>query len=323
MSPIVFLLWDVLLANPMAAPLWIAGLVALLAGSLKRFRAIGLAWIVTYLVLLAARGRFYYLLPAFVMIIAAGAVAVERMTEPQSRRWLRPCYALLIVIAGALLAPSAVPLLPPETYLRWAEVTHLGPPRFEHRATASMPQFFADRFGWPEMVATVARVYNALPPEERARTAIFGNDFGQSGAIDFYGPRYDLPRAIGGHLSNWYWGPRNYTGESILVLGDDREQVRDREADGRDRAPVRDAPGALHALPGEEAARLHAAVGVAAAEEVGMTIGRGRFAALTSPKSVATLPHPRTTAHSSRGPGRRPLTAVTRVRIPYALPISS
>ena len=29
---------------------------------------------------------------------------------------------------------------------------------------------------------------------------------------------------------------------------------------------------------------------------------------------------PPITAHSSRGPGRRPLTAVTRVRIPYALP---
>ncbi len=36
----------------------------------------------------------------------------------------------------------------------------------------------------------------------------------------------------------------------------------------------------------------------------------------------AVLRAPRTVAHSSRGPGRRPLTPVTRVRIPYALPTS-
>ena len=79
MNPIVFLLWDVLLANPLAAPLWIAGLVSLVAGSLKRYRAIGYAWIIAYVVLILVHGRFYYLLPAFVMIIGAGAVVVERL----------------------------------------------------------------------------------------------------------------------------------------------------------------------------------------------------------------------------------------------------
>ncbi len=225
MNPIVFLAWDVLLANPVAAPLWIAGLISLLVGSLRRFRFLGMAWIVTYAVLIVMHGRFYYLLPAFVMIIAAGAVAVERMTEPDGRRWMRPAYPVLIVLMGALLAPIAVPVLPPALYFRFTRLTHIEQPRFEHRQTTSMPQFFADRFGWPEMVATVARVYNGLPPEERAKTAIFGNDFGQSGAIDFYGPRYGLPKSIGGHLANWYWGPRQYTGESMLVLGDDRETL--------------------------------------------------------------------------------------------------
>ena len=220
MNPIVFLLWDVLLANPLAAPLWIAGLVSLVAGSLKRYRAIGYAWIIAYVVLILVHGRFYYLLPAFVMIIGAGAVVVERLP-----RRVAIAYAALIVIAGVLIAPTAVPVLPPDAYFRFVATTHINQPRFEHRRTTSMPQFFADRFGWPEMAATVARVYNSLPPEERAKTAIFGNDYGQSGAIDLYGPRFGLPKAIGGHLTNWYWGPRHYTGESILVLGDDRQTL--------------------------------------------------------------------------------------------------
>src|SRR5258708_7869751 len=79
MNPVVFLLWDVLLANPAPAPLWIPGLVALLTGSLNRFRALCLAWVFSYVVLIVMRGRFYYLLPAFAMLLAAGAVVIERM----------------------------------------------------------------------------------------------------------------------------------------------------------------------------------------------------------------------------------------------------
>jgi hypothetical protein len=233
MNPLVFLLFDVLMANPLAAPLWIAGLVSLLAGSLKRYRVIGLTWLVTYAVLIAAGGRFYYLFPAFAMIFAAGAIAVER-----ARRWARVAMPVAVVAGGALLAPSAAPVLPPELYLRYIAVTHLGPPRFEHRGTYAMPQLFADRFGWPEMVQTVARAYVSLPPDVRARTAIFGNDYGQAGAIDFYGPRYGLPKAIGGHLSYWYWGPRQYTGESLLVLGDDRETLERKFYDVRPMAEI-------------------------------------------------------------------------------------
>src|SRR5206468_3911290 len=128
-------------------------------------------------VLVVAQGRFYYLLPAFVMIIGAGAVVVERLP-----RRMAIAYAALIVIAGIRIAPNAVPVLPPAAYFRYVAITHVSQPRFEHRMTTSMPQFFADRFGWPEMAATVARAYYSIPPAERAKTAIFGNDYGQSGA---------------------------------------------------------------------------------------------------------------------------------------------
>ena len=128
-------------------------------------------------------------------------------------------------MTGALLGPTVVPILQPGAYARYTRALGIEQPRLENRATNAMPQFFADRFGWPEMVATVARVYNALPPEARVKTAIFGNDYGQAGAIDFYGPRHGLPKAIGGHLTYWVWGPRDYTGESVLVLGDEREDL--------------------------------------------------------------------------------------------------
>jgi hypothetical protein len=167
--------------------------------------------------------KTYCAASAYPILIAAGAVLAERLLARRPLRWLQPAYLAVLLILGALITPTVVPILPPETYLRYSESIGIAQPRLENRATNAMPQMFADRFGWPEMAAEVARVYNSLPPEERAKTGIFANDFGQGGAIDFYGPKLGLPKAIGGHLTYWYWGPRGYTGESLIVLGDRRE----------------------------------------------------------------------------------------------------
>src|SRR5215469_739970 len=125
-----------------------------------------------------------------------------------------------MVLAGAMLAPTLIPLLAPETYIRYAEATHLQQPRIENHQLGPLPELFADQFGWEEMAATVAGAYNSLPADVRTRTAIFGQNYGQAGAIDLFGPKYGLPPAISGHQNYYYWGPRGYTGESMIVMGD-------------------------------------------------------------------------------------------------------
>ena len=101
-------------------------------------------------------------------------------------------------------------------------------PRIETMRLGPLPQLFADQFGWEEMTAVVARAYNNLPPEIRAKTAIFGQNYGQAGAIDFFGPKYGLPKAISGHQNYFLWGPRGYTGESMIVMDDRRERLEQR-----------------------------------------------------------------------------------------------
>jgi hypothetical protein len=68
------------------------------------------------------------------------------------------------------------------------------------------------------MVAEVAKIYNSMPPEERARTGILAGTYGDAGAIDFFGPRYGLPKSISAHQNYYFWGPREYTGESLIML---------------------------------------------------------------------------------------------------------
>jgi hypothetical protein len=70
------------------------------------------------------------------------------------------------------------------------------------------------------MVAQVAAVYHNLPPDVQAKTAIKTNDYGQAGAIDYFGPKYGLPKAVCFHQNYWYWGTHGYTGESIIILGE-------------------------------------------------------------------------------------------------------
>jgi hypothetical protein len=88
-----------------------------------------------------------------------------------------------------------------------------------------LPEHFGDEFGWPEMTVAVARVYHSLPSEDRAKTAILAKNYGEAGAIDFFGPPLGLPSAISGHQDYWYWGPRDYTGDVIIAMQYSREEL--------------------------------------------------------------------------------------------------
>jgi hypothetical protein len=171
--------------------------------------------------------RIYYLFPAYPLLFASGAVLCEKWFETPRLRWLKIAAPAVLFLLGAALAPIVVPVLPVPDYLRYTQAVHLQQPRIENAQLGPLPQLFADQFGWDEMAQTVARAFHNLPPDVRARTAIFGQNYGQAGAIDFFGPKYGLPKAISGHQNYFLWGPRGYTGESMLVLGDRRERLEE------------------------------------------------------------------------------------------------
>ena len=100
-----------------------------------------------------------------------------------------------------------------------------GPPKTEVNHRGPLPQLFGDQFGWEELVAEVARIYRSLTPEDRARTAIFANNYGEAGAVDLFGPKLGLPPAISAHQSYFLWGPRGFRGDVVIVLQDDRESL--------------------------------------------------------------------------------------------------
>lgn len=226
MPPLRLLTEETLAMLPLSLPIWAGGLWFLLfTAAGKTFRALGYAFLITAAIIMALDPRVYYLFPAFPMLMASGAVLWEKLLQAPRLKWLKLAYPALMAVMAIALAPLAVPVLPVPDYIRYTEATHLQQPRIENVRLGPLPQLFADQFGWEEMTQVVARAYNTLPPEVRAKTAIFAQNYGQAGAIDLFGPRYGLPKAISGHQSYFLWGPHSYTGESVIVMDDRKERL--------------------------------------------------------------------------------------------------
>jgi hypothetical protein len=151
------------------------------------------------------------------MLLACGAIWIERWTYRRSR-WLRPVVLAIPLVAGVVTAPLALRILPPEGYVRYAARLGIEPSTEENKELAELPQFFADHFGWPQLVAHVDRAFRALSAEDRARATTFASNYGEAGAIEKLGAPLGLPRPISGHNNYWLWGPGPERAPVVLVV---------------------------------------------------------------------------------------------------------
>ncbi len=253
LSPAAFIGQQILIMNPATFPLWLGGLVWLLfardsrsfgpgagrlhslsasgrvaaghdgagppSGRSAPYRILGIAYLITLAEFIIMHGKHYYLAPVYPMLFAAGSVAVERLFAVRWR-WLKPALAAVMIGIAITFTPTVVPILSPGRLVAYMKAIHFEPPRTETSHNAALPQLFADQFGWEEMVRSVAKAFATLSPEDQKRAAIFCQNYGQAGAIDFFGPRYGLPPALSGHQNYYLWGPRGYSGDVLLVLDD-------------------------------------------------------------------------------------------------------
>ncbi|CAA9452526.1 MAG: hypothetical protein AVDCRST_MAG37-2515 [uncultured Rubrobacteraceae bacterium] len=221
-SPLEFLVEQIVTMQPPTLPIWLAGLYFyLVAREGRPYRLLGWIYVILLVLFVVQNARFYFLAPAYPMLFAAGGVVIERFVRRRGWGWFKPAYASVLAVSGVVVAPlTVVPVLPVETL---AKITGAAGGdagiEAETREVAELPQNFADRFGWEEMVATVAGVYEELPPEEQANACILTGNYGEAGAIDFFGEEYGLPKAISGHNNYYLWGPRGCTGEVVISVG--------------------------------------------------------------------------------------------------------
>ena len=241
LGPFAYFFQQTFLVNPSTAPIWLGGLFALLLSRRFRpYRALGWCYLVCYSVFFLLHGKNYYLAPVYPMLLAAGAIVIESTIHGSAdagrdldaaenacprRQWLKPAIVVLLLASGAYLVPVVVPVLSPKHFLTYIQYLPFKLPVMEHsHARAALPQWYSDQFGWKEIVDETTLAWNRIPVEERHDCGIFAQDYGQAGAIDFYGRRAGLPPALSGHQSWFLWGPRGYSGNCMIVL-DDRKAV--------------------------------------------------------------------------------------------------
>lgn len=148
LSPVAFLLQQLLVTNPLLSLIWIAGLVW--CTMQRPWRWIPLLWAILMAVMIVFHGKMYYPGAVYPVLFAAGAVACANWI--QSVPW-RAAVAAAALLAGLLLAPVVLPVLPEQTFLSYSkglrQTLHLGVPQTEHHRSGPLPDDFADMHGWP------------------------------------------------------------------------------------------------------------------------------------------------------------------------------
>ena len=224
LSPVQFFLQQVGMANPFAFPLWMAGLVWLFfsrAGG--RYRVLGWAyvrnfrhhrWIAREGLLPRSRVSHVVCCGQCRLRVMARTSAAAAMAEAG----IRSCADLTLL--GFVADFRACHQRRTLYRLPESDSLHSSDQRAQPRAFP-LPQYYSDELGWEPMVAEVARIFHSLPPDVQARTGIKASNYGQAGAIDYFGEKYGLPKAICEHQNYWFWGTHGYTGESMILVDED------------------------------------------------------------------------------------------------------
>ena len=216
-TPGQFIREQALLLGP-AVLLAVLGVLALLLHpSMRRWRVVALACLATFLLLMMLRGKAYYVAPIYPALIAAGSVVVGNLRRGTA---IAAAAAVVIVAFTIVGLPITLPVATPEATAARAQQLGITAAVTTNRGDVlALPQDFADMLGWREQVEAVAAVYHALPAEDQQRVVIAGGNYGEAGAIDFFGPRYGLPRAIAAVGSYWFFGPGDLPGDILIGLG--------------------------------------------------------------------------------------------------------
>jgi hypothetical protein len=218
-SPLDFFTSQFTVMNLAALPIWISGIIYFLFHKEgKKYRVFGLAYMIMSLIFIIQKAKFYLITPYYPVLFAGGSVWISGSLENKKILWLKPVIASLIFLFGLLFVPFARPIIPPDQLA--AILRHgSGAPKTEIYDSGSLPQNFTDCFGWVELTEKTALIYQSLKEDEKKKVCILAENYGETGALHFYGPKYGLPDPICAQNIHYFWGPGNNRGEVMIIVG--------------------------------------------------------------------------------------------------------
>lgn len=201
--------------------IWVAGLWYLgFSNAGKPYRLFFIAYIAVIAYLAFMHAKDYYALGAYPVLFAFGAVHLERLTRLRFR-WLRYAMVLFVLLIALPLMPLLLPVTSPAklaAYYQMIGMDRSGAMKWEDRKFHSLPQDFADMFGWKETTAKAAAVYNALPPQEKSKTLVYCRSYCFAGCMNFYGRKLGLPEVYSDNGSFLLWMPDTYNVKNLILV---------------------------------------------------------------------------------------------------------
>ncbi|MEL6537250.1 MAG: glycosyltransferase family 39 protein, partial [Bacteroidota bacterium] len=210
--------------------IWLAGLIGTwIVPTLRPYRWISLAYLITLGLLLFLSGKSYYLAGAYTSLFVLGALTWDHWLKQSKKSMVLGGTLALFTIP---LLPLAIPILPLDSMVKYGqyvrdEIGLEGPFRWEDGEVRDLRQDYADMHGWEEMVQHVAEYYHTLPPEEQAKTHLYGGSYGHAGAINFYREQYDLPEAHSFSASFIMWIPEEFPYSNQIQIDDNWQTSSD------------------------------------------------------------------------------------------------
>ncbi|MBZ0202215.1 MAG: glycosyltransferase family 39 protein [Ignavibacteria bacterium] len=219
-GPIGFAKEQLLLAGPLNFLIWFTGVAALLFSvKLKPYSVIALVYIIIFIFLALSNSKPYYLVPAYPVLLSSGVVFITEFLEKKKMGIMKPVIGVLLILSMSVLLPAVIPVLSPQETSAYLKTIGLMPESGEKQVIGKLPQYFADRFGWKEMTSKAAGVYNSLGDEEKKHAAIYVQNYGEAGAINYYGKNFNLPQALCGHNNHFLWKPGIDSLTTLIIIG--------------------------------------------------------------------------------------------------------
>jgi hypothetical protein len=217
-----FLIQQIIMHMP-ALPVWAGGLVWLIFNRKNReYRVFAWAFGLTLLLIILLRGKFYYTIAAYTMLMVFGGIAWEQWTV-RPRRWIAWLVLLLMIGNGIIALPLSLPVYKPERMVAWGEKQKVRGLelmfKWEDGEVHALPQDYADMVGWDELGQKVWAFYLTLEDSVKASTLVYGESYGAAGAMDYYKPDNIYNEVYSFNDAYMEWIPRSPELEYMIYVG--------------------------------------------------------------------------------------------------------
>ncbi len=214
---------DQFMMNVQALIVWMTGLIVFLFyKSEKNFRALSLASLFVIFLLMITHGKSYYTLGAYTLLMAMGGYAIEKYYN----KMFKTVTVFLVVILSVPVMPFSLPILSFPAMEKYSAPMAEATNRWEDGKIYPLPQDYADMTGWKELSDIVIATYKSLPADVKSNTGIYAENYGQAGAVYYYGRKDSIPRPICFSDNFLIWAPDSVKQDYLIYINDEIGDIK-------------------------------------------------------------------------------------------------